>query len=1196
MRASRLGFALAVAVSAIIVGQWSSVPSSVQPSLGTRVPTSSVVRVAAFFTDDGVLSLKSLGSGVVVTNDGFILTNSHVIRDRQGETCGCKDISEHYPRADFVVILCTVDSRRPPEPMYVAQIVEESRDLDVAVLKITHTIEFLSGREPTLASLMTAVPLHDPSGEPLFPGFKMLELTSVVGLELPAAALGNSSALRQGDPVTIRGYPLLPSDEQEVALFAVPGTVGQVREDEEFLWITGFSTFGSSGGAILEEKSDALVGVLCGKPDWQEHAGVPPTQARPVGAVMDLLPDNVLLLPVAAFEARPASPALGRWVRFDAKESTSKKGTIESYEWDFDDDGVFDETGIEVRWRFDALPSPRVTLRVTDSQGLHHSVTHVVPLHRSSGFDEESCTVRRGGAIVEERESIQDCIDCAQPGDTIVFPAGRYAAGLYIDKSVTLVTEGFAETGVRAVFEGDSSREAIRVEGASGAVISGLLVTNGLVGVAVVDSTDVVLEGCVIDGNLRYGVEFLDSSGLIDDCELIGTIEDPLDQGGSGLFVGGDATQAPLRVVESVLSGNRGAGITARGQRIESVGSRIAGNGRWGIDGDESAILSGRENIIEENRGFGVFIGNAAVELEGGTVRRTQTSGSGEHGDGLFVGDFGSVTIWGSRITNNDRAGIQVAAFEHSSSGVEAGMQNRVIDGLVEDNVYGVLCEGVGRIRLERTSVVGNDFTGIAAGGAASVRFDGGEVTGSLYRGIEISGSADLVIRDSRVSSNGDAALVMRDCAEAVAERVVFSRNCLSVSGSGSAALILEDQASLVVQSESAVVENAALGILAVDNASLLLADVAVASNAGAGLRLEQTASAELENVDVCSNRGIGVDLRQGASATISGCWLSDNAGVGVARSSSATVRGVGNVLTNNLKPAKEGAVPEGFMSDASVILWDSISVGVDPIDDLWDALRRVAPGGEIVLPPGVWDGGLVITKPVTIVGAGADQSVVSGSTWDGFRVLGEGHLTLESLAVIECEDVGIRFASNSVQTQSLRQCRIEGNGEGVLCTEESRVELDQCEILSNVCHGVWGLAHSTLVLRACRVEGNTLPNCAYSGNYDQEAQGAVEFGGDAYGLVIGNTIAENLNFGVEVVDRARVKLAGNMIQDNAAWGVIQIDAPCFEYPQPFEGLVEGSGNRIERNGYALDEEARLCGDGIGDVCPVDLGFLKREE
>ncbi len=73
--------------------------------------------------------------------------------------------------------------------------------------------------------------------------------------------------------------------------------------------------------------------------------------------------------PVAQFAFSPASPAPGVAVSFNAGSSYDPDGTIVLYQWDFQNDGVFDRTGVTTTWTFPAPGTYNVRLVVTDNRG-----------------------------------------------------------------------------------------------------------------------------------------------------------------------------------------------------------------------------------------------------------------------------------------------------------------------------------------------------------------------------------------------------------------------------------------------------------------------------------------------------------------------------------------------------------------------------------------------------------------------------------------------------------------------------------------------------------------------------------------------------------------------------------------------------------------------------------------------------------
>ena len=90
--------------------------------------------------------------------------------------------------------------------------------------------------------------------------------------------------------------------------------------------------------------------------------------------------------PVANFNWNPKSPSPGETVNFDAGGSKDSDGVISLYEWDWDNDGIYDESHpapstIHV-WADEG--SYPVTLRVTDDDYLTAIITQIVTVAYST--------------------------------------------------------------------------------------------------------------------------------------------------------------------------------------------------------------------------------------------------------------------------------------------------------------------------------------------------------------------------------------------------------------------------------------------------------------------------------------------------------------------------------------------------------------------------------------------------------------------------------------------------------------------------------------------------------------------------------------------------------------------------------------------------------------------------------------------
>jgi hypothetical protein len=86
--------------------------------------------------------------------------------------------------------------------------------------------------------------------------------------------------------------------------------------------------------------------------------------------------------PTADFVVRPDQPIAGQPATFDASESFALIGEIESYEWDFDNDGLADATGARAPHVF---PSPGlfdVSLTVVDDSGNSDTIIRTVEVRK----------------------------------------------------------------------------------------------------------------------------------------------------------------------------------------------------------------------------------------------------------------------------------------------------------------------------------------------------------------------------------------------------------------------------------------------------------------------------------------------------------------------------------------------------------------------------------------------------------------------------------------------------------------------------------------------------------------------------------------------------------------------------------------------------------------------------------------------
>jgi outer membrane protein assembly factor BamB len=88
--------------------------------------------------------------------------------------------------------------------------------------------------------------------------------------------------------------------------------------------------------------------------------------------------------PQPQFAITPNNPTTGTEVEFNAANSSDPDGTIQTYEWDLDDDSTYEKTGQTVTHTFSSSGGQTVTLRVTDSDGAAATTTQTVTVSHGS--------------------------------------------------------------------------------------------------------------------------------------------------------------------------------------------------------------------------------------------------------------------------------------------------------------------------------------------------------------------------------------------------------------------------------------------------------------------------------------------------------------------------------------------------------------------------------------------------------------------------------------------------------------------------------------------------------------------------------------------------------------------------------------------------------------------------------------------
>ncbi|MEX2160676.1 MAG: serine protease [Anaerolineales bacterium] len=182
------------------------------------VPFEAVVQIwALYYDENGESQLGWTGSGTIISPDGYILSNAHVV------------LPDRYFPVDELVVALTVSQDQEPVPSFYAEVLQADATLDIAVLRVTHDYD---GVEVDRAAL-----------------------------HLPFVPLGNSDQLNLGDAVTILGYPGIGGDTVTLTRGEVSGFTSQPDYGQRAFIKTSATIAGGNSGGLAADADGNLIGI-----------------------------------------------------------------------------------------------------------------------------------------------------------------------------------------------------------------------------------------------------------------------------------------------------------------------------------------------------------------------------------------------------------------------------------------------------------------------------------------------------------------------------------------------------------------------------------------------------------------------------------------------------------------------------------------------------------------------------------------------------------------------------------------------------------------------------------------------------------------------------------------------------------------------------------------------------------------------
>lgn len=192
-------------------------PVSQDLMMGDVIPYRAVVQITAVLDLNGQLIEGWTGSGTIISEEGHILTNAHVV------------LSDRFFDVADLIVSITMAQDQPPVQMFFADVVQADVSLDLAVIKVRSD---LSG------------------GQVNFDDF---------GIE--PVKIGQAESLQLGDPIIILGYPGIGGETITLTRGEVSGFTSDPSFGNRAFIKTSATIAGGNSGGLAATLQGEIIGV-----------------------------------------------------------------------------------------------------------------------------------------------------------------------------------------------------------------------------------------------------------------------------------------------------------------------------------------------------------------------------------------------------------------------------------------------------------------------------------------------------------------------------------------------------------------------------------------------------------------------------------------------------------------------------------------------------------------------------------------------------------------------------------------------------------------------------------------------------------------------------------------------------------------------------------------------------------------------
>jgi parallel beta-helix repeat protein len=526
-----------------------------------------------------------------------------------------------------------------------------------------------------------------------------------------------------------------------------------VDESTLSLWRHNGSVWQAVQGSSVDTSANVVTGNVTELPEGEIQTV----------AILSGAPDQATNQPpTASFTYSPSSPAAGELVTFDASSSGDTDGSIASYEWDFNADGIPDEFGQQTSRVYETDGDSPVKLTVTDDDGETAVASEVITVGGDidiggpgpiASIPVDSCgvTIETPGTYeitgdLQEDTDYTYCINITVSGVTLdgqdhtIEPTSSATGvqGVLVDgfdedlQNVVIRNISFYETltGVKFQSAEDATVDDVTVlAGANGVVVdsgnvavsnSAITATNPIVSRLVTrpEGPNIAIENVYVEGE-NTGIEVIGARNVTvrDSYVVVAPQQDGIKVAGGNLTVA-DTFVSKTTSSSGTVTQPIDAGVRARYANV-TVANNIISAVTRGIDVEDSTLLA-TDNLVTDAQRNAIIATNSTA-----TVRDNEFVASHLNTTNINVDD-GAIQLTNSTASaTNNSVGYssQDGIVFESSSGSASNNSLSSVEGIgitVEGWSYRVDGASVPSVEDYPTVTLTNNTV---AGGAVGAAF-----------------------------------------------------------------------------------------------------------------------------------------------------------------------------------------------------------------------------------------------------------------------------------------------------------------------------------------------------------------------------------------------------------------------------------------------------------------------------------------